>query len=335
MSCKECTLSDDKKCSCSSLKERLKAWRKEQYRVASQVVVQENTCVSLVDNDRFQCLPLQDNSSNSSCLFGGVDVSFPSNENEKAVAVYVVLDSRTNTVVYHDHEYFELTVPYVSSYLSFREIEPLARLVKKQVSQQSCFTPRAILVDGNGILHARHAGIACFLGVYTGIPTVGVGKSLYCKGGLYKDLVERGLDASLEAAMNEIRDNEVWMEDLKRQERQVLLMDKQPIDASIPVITLPLVDRQECVREVSGYCRGVAVKLKDDKGQILAAALLCHGGGNTKTGTKVPIYISVGHKVSLEEAVGICAQLSNTRIPEPVRQADLMGRKLLRDKQIT
>ena len=321
---------------CSSLKARLEAWRKEQYNVASRVIIKDDISTSLVEHDRFKCLPLHDNNTNSSGLFGGVDVSFPSNENDEAAAVYVVVDSRTNTVVYHDHEYFALTVPYVSSYLSFREIEPLTRLVKKQILQQPCFTPQAILVDGNGILHARNAGIACFLGVRTGIPTIGVGKSLYCQGGLFKDLVERGLDASLEAAMNEIRENEEWREDLKRQDTQVLLLDKTAIDASIPVNATAAINRQVCIRDISAYCHGVAVKLKDSKGRILAAALLGHGGGitTTKTGTKIPIFISVGHKISLEEAVRICALLSTTRIPEPVRQADLMGRKLLRDKRI-
>ena len=39
-------------------------------------------------------------------------------------------------------------------------------------------TPSAILVDGNGVFHPRHAGLACFVGVHNGIPTIGIGKSL-------------------------------------------------------------------------------------------------------------------------------------------------------------
>ena len=134
-------------------------------------------------------------------LFGGVDVSFPTHEEEDAsVAVYVVLDSKTNTIVYHDYEYFYVTAPYVSSFLSIREIEPLTRLVTKQQSHSPHLVPRAILVDGNGILHARHAGIACFLGVRTKIPTIGVGKSLYHQDGglLTRELVDTGLTAALQ-----------------------------------------------------------------------------------------------------------------------------------------
>ena len=48
-------------------------------------------------------------------------------------------------------------------------------LIEKQVKEKPQFTPRAILVDGNGIFHPRKAGIACFVGVRTGIPTIGIG----------------------------------------------------------------------------------------------------------------------------------------------------------------
>jgi len=319
-----------------SLEERLEQWREEQHNVASQVIVREDSLSSMVEHERFKCLsllPVQDDKP-SSTLFGGVDVSFPSHESDASVAVYVVLDCQSNKVVYHDYEYFHLTVPYVSSYLSFREIEPLVRLVEKQRVTHPHYTPRAILVDGNGILHARGAGIACFLGVRTNIPTIGVGKSLYCQDGLTKELVQYGVDAFLEAVVKEIEENARWREELKDQEGQVLLMDKQPIVASVsPDATLTDFDREACVQDLSEYCQGLAIKLQDDTDRILAAALLGHGGGiisRQTSGTKVPIYISVGHNVSLEDAVRICTSLSIARIPEPVRQADLSGRELLR-----
>jgi Endonuclease V len=40
--------------------------------------------------------------------------------------------------------------------------------------------------------------------------------------------------------------------------------------------------------------------------------------------------VSVGHQINLQDAVAISASLSLARIPEPVRQADLIGRQLLR-----
>jgi deoxyinosine 3'endonuclease (endonuclease V) len=318
------------------LVERLAVWRKEQYQVASQVVIREDTpCVN--DNGRFECLTLR---SDTNTFFGGVDVSFPSNDYDASVAVYVIYDAETNKVVYRDHEYFHLTVPYVSSYLSFREIEPLTRLVEKQKLNSPNLSPRAILVDGNGILHARHAGIACFLGVRTNIPTIGVGKSLYYQGGVTRELVDSGMNASLKAAlMEEIQSNDNEQNEMPRNKKgNVLLMDKQLISASdseeneMRKATTPTAfSREAAIQELAKYCQGFAVKLQDKEGRILASALLAHGGKFAAgVGTKNPIYVSVGHDISLNEAVNICAALSFARIPEPVRQADLSGRELLR-----
>lgn len=325
-----------------SLEERLKAWRKEQYNVASQVIIKEDSCLSLVDHRRFQCISLErQQEDNSSFLFGGVDVSFPSSESDPAVAVYVVIDSRANKVVYHNSEYFHLTLPYVSSYLSFREIEPLVRLVGKQVSTLPAHTPQIILVDGNGILHERLAGIACFLGVYTNIPTIGVAKSLYCCQGLTKELVNQGVNASLQAALTELEENTKWRDEIMNASKRILLMDKQSLSVN-SLSTLQqeevTMDRKGSVDRLSRYgCQGLSVKLQGSDGRVLAAALVGHGSGVSgnrhQQGTTVPIFISVGHNVSLEHAVDICASLSIARIPEPVRQADLSGRALLRQNE--
>jgi hypothetical protein len=46
-----------------------------------------------------------------------------------------------------------------------------------------------------------------------------------------------------------------------------------------------------------------------------------------------PIFISVGHKMSLSDAIKLCTLLSLSRIPEPIKQADFLGRELLRQKE--
>jgi len=56
------------------------------------------------------------------------------------------------------------------------------------------------------------------------------------------------------------------------------------------------------------------------------------GGRKDRIGTKIPIFISVGHGISLQEAIELCSDLSNARIPEAVRQADLIGRQLIRQE---
>jgi len=62
--------------------------------------------------------------------------------------------------------------PYVPGLLSFREIpavlEALGRL---------SMAPDLLLCDGQGYAHPRRFGLACHLGVLTGLPSIGVAKS--------------------------------------------------------------------------------------------------------------------------------------------------------------
>ncbi len=65
-----------------------------------------------------------------------------------------------------------LRFPYIPGLLSFREIPVILKaLAKLQV------LPDVLLCDGQGVAHPRRFGIACHLGVLTGIPALGVAKS--------------------------------------------------------------------------------------------------------------------------------------------------------------
>ncbi len=62
--------------------------------------------------------------------------------------------------------------PYVPGYLSFREI-PAVLAALKQLKTQ----PDLLLCDGQGRAHPRRFGLACHLGILTGLPAIGVAKS--------------------------------------------------------------------------------------------------------------------------------------------------------------
>ena len=71
---------------------------------------------------------------------------------------------------------------------------------------------------------------------------------------------------------------------------------------------------------------GDFVDLVGDSGKIWGAALR-----STKESTK-PIYVSIGHRVSLDTALDIVKlTIRGVRIPEPIRQADLKGREKIRE----
>nr|XP_054391852.1 endonuclease V isoform X10 [Pongo abelii]XP_054391853.1 endonuclease V isoform X10 [Pongo abelii]XP_054391854.1 endonuclease V isoform X10 [Pongo abelii] len=70
--------------------------------------------------------------------------------------------------------------------------------------------------------------------------------------------------------------------------------------------------------------RGDSFPLLGDSGTVLGMALRSHDRSTR------PLYVSVGHKMSLEAAVRLICCCCRFRIPEPVRQADICSREHIR-----
>ena len=197
------------------------------------IAIQEQLRAEIVAEDDFGAIE----------YVAGVDVGFEANGTITRAAVAVL---RFPDLTLHEHAIArrDTTFPYVPGLLAFREVpavlEALARLATP---------PDLLLCDGHGYAHPRRFGLACHLGVVSGIPAIGVGKTHFV--GKYEPVPnERG----------------AW----------------QPIH---------------------------------DRGEVIGAVL------RTKANVQ-PIYVSIGHRISLASAIDYVLRCTPTyRLPETTRWA--------------
>ncbi|MGW6709525.1 endonuclease V [Streptomyces sp. NPDC054956] len=187
-------------------------------------------------------------------LVAGVDVAYD-DERDLVAAAAVVLDAATLRVVEEATSVGRVSFPYVPGLLAFRELPTvLAALDALTV------TPGLVVCDGYGLAHPRRFGLACHLGVVTGLPAIGIAKNPFT-----------------------------------------------------------------FTYEEPGARRGDAAPLRAAEGDVVGRAL------RTQDGIK-PVYVSVGHRVSLDNACAHALALSpRFRIPETTRHADSLCRRALRE----
>ncbi|MDX1514230.1 MAG: deoxyribonuclease V [Gammaproteobacteria bacterium] len=101
----------------------------------------------------------------------GVDVGFDDGGRTTRAAV-AVLDLASLEPVESAVARISTTFPYVPGLLSFREIPAISAALSRIEK-----TPDLIICDGQGYAHPRRFGLACHLGVLTGLPTIGVAKT--------------------------------------------------------------------------------------------------------------------------------------------------------------
>ncbi|GAB2598007.1 endonuclease V [Streptomyces capparidis] len=113
----------------------------------------------------------------SPATVAGLDVAYgPETDGgpTRVAAAVVVLDAVTHEPVARATAVGETSFPYRPGLFAFRELPTLLTALNRLP-----LTPDLLLCDGHGLAHPRRFGLACHLGVLTGVPTAGVAKTAF------------------------------------------------------------------------------------------------------------------------------------------------------------
>jgi len=201
--------------------------------------------------------------------------------------------------------------PYVPGFLSFREA-PAVLAALAQLRQ----APDLLLCDGQGIAHPRRFGIACHLGVLTGIPSIGVAKS--------RLIGTHGAVPEEKGAWVPLLDYPSSPSDRDEDSRllPLSLRERGKGEGSIPHPRAPLPQGEGS--EPRALARDL-VRAGARRGALRAHPEIIGAVLRTRTGVK-PLYVSIGHRVSLETAIDYVLRCTTRyRLPETTRLADRLA----------
>ena len=127
-------------------------------------------------------------------VVAGLDVAYAPGSDHAAAAV-VLLDADSGEIVETSTAYTRVDFPYLPGLFAFREVPPLVAVLRGLNT-----VPDLLVCDGHGLAHPRRFGLACHLGVLTGLPSIGVGKTAFigdypqvgAERGAWSPLTDRG-----------------------------------------------------------------------------------------------------------------------------------------------
>lgn len=127
---------------------------------------------ALAVQDRLRTqVDLTDAGPSTPATVAGLDVAYHP-DGERLAAAVVVLDTVRLTVLDSAVVCGRPAFGYVPGLFAFRELPSLLQALDRLTVR-----PEVLICDGHGVAHPRRFGLACHLGVVTGLPAFGVGKT--------------------------------------------------------------------------------------------------------------------------------------------------------------
>jgi len=102
----------------------------------------------------------------------GIDVSY---RNDFAYCSAVILDKNKMNVIELKNSKLKSAAKYIPGLFMLKEAKPIFHTLNKLEKNFD-----VLLIDGNGQLHPRQCGLACYIGLKLDKPVIGVAKSLLC-----------------------------------------------------------------------------------------------------------------------------------------------------------